>query len=436
MYFGDKWRRGLAVLAGLAALALVLLAPALVPGPAGTAFPESDAESVAEPATNAAPEPAGATAAPAPAAAAPLAYRAVWVSYLEWQRMDFSSAEAFRAEAAAMLDAITALGANVVLAQVRPFGDALYPSEFYPFSHLATGTQGTDPGFDPLAILLEEAHARGLELEAWVNPYRLQASGTPAALAATNLANTHPDWVKAAAGGLYLDPTNPDVRQRIADGIAELCENYAIDGVHMDDYFYPTTDEAFDAADYAAYCAGTDDPLPLADWRRANVDALVAACHAVTQAAGVRFGIAPQGQPALCYSAQYSDAAGWLADGLVDYLMPQLYWGLDYTADGDDALALDTLAAAWLGMDRAEGVALCFGLGAYRIGEGDGGDRTGPGTEWLTGRALANQAAALADLGADGVGLYRYDSLFANDLYPTFAAQEVAALRDLFCAAG
>ena len=200
------------------------------------------------------------------------------------------------------------------------------------------------------------------------------------------------------------------MRRYIADGVAELCENYAIDGIHMDDYFYPTTDEAFDAADYAAYCEGTGAPLPLDDWRRENVDALVEACRAVTRAAGVRFGIAPQGQPALCYGAQYSDAAGWLAEGLVDILMPQLYWGRDYTADGDNSLALDTLAAEWLAMDRAPGVSLCFGLGAYRIGEGDGSDRTGPGTEWLSGHALADQAEALAALGADGVGLYRYDS--------------------------
>ena len=148
MYFRGGWRRGVAVLAGLAAFVLVLAAPALVPGPlpensAKNTF-ENTAESTPEPAPSAVPE-----AAAAPASSAQLAYRAVWVSYLEWQRMDFSSAEAFGAEAAAMLDNIVGLGANVVLAQVRPFGDALYPSALYPFSHLATGTQGADPGFDP-----------------------------------------------------------------------------------------------------------------------------------------------------------------------------------------------------------------------------------------------------------------------------------------------
>ena len=146
----------------------------------------------------------------------------------------------------------------------------------------------------------------------------------------------------------------------------------------------------------------------------------------------MRFGIAPQGDPALNYSAQYSDAARWLAEGMVDYLMPQLYWGLDYTQDGDGSHALGALAARWLAMERAPGTALYFGLGAYRIGEGDGGDRSGPGSEWQTGGALAAQATALADLGGEGVGLYRYDSLFANTLWPTLAAQERAALQALF----
>ena len=160
------------------------------------------------------------SAAPSPAPAAPAGenalfptgeYRAMWISYLEWQTVDFSSRESFTADVAAMLDNCAALGVNVVLAQVRPFGDALYPSELFPFSHLCTGAQGRDPGFDPLAILVQEAHARGLQLEAWLNPYRLQLNeNTPAALAPENLANTHPEWVKQAAGGLYLEPSHPD----------------------------------------------------------------------------------------------------------------------------------------------------------------------------------------------------------------------------------
>lgn len=138
-----------------------------------------------------------------PAAAAP--YRAVWVSYLEWQQVDFSTQAAFATDVEAMLDDIAGLDATVVLAQVRPFGDALYPSAYFPFSHICTGTQGQDPGFDPLAVMLSAAHARGLQLEAWINPYRLQAGQVPA-LCAESPARLHPEWVRYTDSGAVLDP--------------------------------------------------------------------------------------------------------------------------------------------------------------------------------------------------------------------------------------
>lgn len=403
--------------AALFCLMLVLPALPLWPAPAPAATPETAATPAPAPVTTAAP------------AAHTDEYRAVWVSYLEWQHTDFSSRDAFAAEVGTMLDNIANLGANVVLAQVRPFGDALYPSDLYPFSHLCTGVQGQDPGFDPLAVLVQAAHDRGLELEAWVNPYRLQSGGTPEALSAENLANTHPDWVRSVESGLYLDPANPEVRDYIAAGVGELCQNYDIDGVHFDDYFYPTTAADFDADTYAAYCDG-GGTLALGDWRRQNVDDLVALCYRTAHEYGVRFGIAPQGDPDSNYQNQYSDAPRWLREaGFVDYLMPQLYWGLDYEKDGDASHSLTELAGAWLALDRRAEVALYFGLGAYRIGEGDGGDRSGPGTEWQSGKALAAQADALARLGGQGIGLYRYDSLFSNTLWPTLAAQEAEALR-------
>lgn len=405
---------------GAAALfCLMLVLPAMPLGelPRPSATPETAAP---------APTP---TASPAPAGQAD-EYRAVWVSYLEWQSVDFSSESAFAADVGEMFDNIAAMGANVVLAHVRPFGDALYPSELYPYSHLCTGTQGQDPGFDPLAVLVQAAHDRNLELEAWINPYRLQSGGTPAALASNSPANTHPEWVKTVDGGLYLDPADPDVRAYIAEGVGEICQNYDIDGVHFDDYFYPTTDPAFDADDYAAYCDG-GGTLALEDWRRENVDALVALCYQTAHEYGVRFGIAPQGDPSNNFNSQYSDTARWLREaGYVDYLMPQLYWGLDYKKDGDASHSLTSLAAQWLALERRADVALYFGLGAYRIGEGDGGDRSGPGTEWQSGGALAAQADELARRGGQGIGLYRYDSLFNNTLWPTLAAQEVEALRE------
>ena len=362
------------------------------------------------------------TATAEPTAAAP--YRAVWVSYLEWQQVDFSTPETFSGDIAVILDNIRNLGATVVLAQVRPFGDALYPSSYYPFSHLCTGQQGQDPGYDPLALLVQAAHDRGLALEAWVNPYRIQAGLTPA-LCGASPAKLHPDWVKYTDTGAYLDPANTAVRQYIADAVGELCTNYDVDGIHFDDYFYPTTDPAFDAADYAA--SGT--ALTQDDWRRENVNALVELCHATARRYGVRFGVAPVGDPEQNYALQYSDAARWLRQGTVDYLMPQLYWGQEYVKDGDTSHSLARLAGAWAALPRAAGVRLYAGLGAYRIGAGDGSDA---GSEWVSGRALADQLNLLDRLGVQGAGLYRYASLFDASDYAGLAAAEVDAVRQVW----
>lgn len=362
------------------------------------------------------------TATAEPTAAVP--YRAVWVSYLEWQQVDFSTPETFSGDIAVILDNIRDLGATVVLAQVRPFGDALYPSSYYPFSHLCTGQQGRDPGYDPLALLVQAAHDRGLALEAWVNPYRIQAGLTPA-LCDASPAKLHPDWVKYTDTGAYLDPANTAVRQYIADAVGELCANYDVDGIHFDDYFYPTTDPAFDAADYEA--SGT--ALTRDDWRRENVNALVELCHATARRYGVRFGVAPVGDPEQNYALQYSDAARWLRQGTVDYLMPQLYWGQEYVKDGDTSHSLARLAGAWAALPRAAGVRLYAGLGAYRIGAGDGSDA---GSEWVSGRALADQLNLLDRLGVQGAGLYRYASLFDASDYAGLAAAEVDAVRQVW----
>ena len=306
-------------------------------------------------------------------------WRAVWVSYLEWAELDFSSEEAFRAGAAQLLDNCLSLGLNTVIAQVRPFGDALYRSQLFPWSHLCTGVQGQDPGFDPLDVLLTEAHGRGLSVEAWINPYRLKGSASmPAALAENNLMNTHPEWVwqNPDNGSAYLNPAIPEAADYVVQGVAELVQNYAIDGVHFDDYFYPTTDPALDAARFAASGAGD-----LGSWRRANVTALVKAAHNAVKAAGsTRF-------------------------------------------------AFENIVPAWCAMPRSGNVALYFGLGAYRVGTGDGGANEDSTSQWSTGSALAKQVESLRAQGAGGWALYRYGSLFGSAAPEQAAAEREALAR-------
>ena len=357
-------------------------------------------------------------------------WRAVWVSYLEWAGMDFSSEEAFRAGAAELMDNCLSIGLNTVIAQVRPFGDALYRSTLFPWSHLCTGEQGQDPGFDPLDVLITEAHSRGLSLEAWVNPYRLRSSAKmPPALAENSLVNVHPEWVCAVGEGLYLNPAIPEAADYVVQGVAELLQNYPVDGIHFDDYFYPTTDESIDAAQFAASGAGN-----LAAWRRENVTALVRAVHDTVKAADptLRFGISPQGNPDNDENQQYSDVTGWLASGggdaVVDYLCPQVYWGQGFALhNGSTRFAFENIVPAWLAYPRAADVALYFGLGAYRVGVGDGGSNENSLSGWSTGRALADQVAFLREQGAGGWALYRYGSLFGPE-QTSLAAAECGAL--------
>ena len=357
-------------------------------------------------------------------------WRAVWVSYLEWAAMDFSTEDAFRAGVVQLLDNCTGLGLNTVLAQVRPFGDALYRSSLFPWSHLCTGVQGQDPGFDPLDVLLQEAHTRGISVEAWVNPYRLRSSAAmPPNLADGNLANTHPEWVCTVDEGLYLNPAVSAAADYVVQGVAELVQNYAVDGIHFDDYFYPTTDESIDAAQFAASGAGN-----LAAWRRENVTALVRAVHDTVKAADptLRFGISPQGNPDNDENQQYSDVTGWLASGggdaVVDYLCPQVYWGQGFALhNGSTRFAFENIVPAWLAYPRAADVALYFGLGAYRVGVGDGGSNENSLSGWSTGRALADQVAFLREQGAGGWALYRYGSLFGPE-QTSLAAAECGAL--------
>ncbi len=413
----------LAALCAALCLALAGCAPAAAPG-SSAPLPGSSADVQPAPAA----KPSGEE------------YRAVWISYLEWQSADFSSEDAFRAQMGSWFDQYAAMGLNTVLAQVRPFGDALYPSAIFPWSSVCTGTQGRDPGFDPLAVLVEEAHARGLRLEAWLNPYRLALNDTvPGVFSADNLAAVHPEWVKQAAGGQYLDPSRQDVRDCIAAGVQEILDGYAVDGIHLDDYFYPTTDEAFDAAEYAA--AGTD--LSLEDWRRENVNALVRQLYQLVHAGGrtagaVPLGISPQGNNDNNYAQQYSDAALWLSTpGYIDYAMPQVYWGYGYTTgSGSTRFAFENITAEWLALPRAEGVALYFGLGAYRIGDGDGGNYDHAQDQWQTGRNLADMVTTLRGAGADGFGLYRSDFLLRNSAWPQLAQAECAALTEVLHTAG
>ena len=234
-------------------------------------------------------------------AAATAETHAVWIATayaIDYPTEPTTDVGTLKTRCDAILDTAKANGCNTVYFQVRPAADALYPSDLFPWSRYLTGNIGTAPSnsFDPLAYWLEQAHARDMKLEAWINPYRICA-GQNAASDFTSLpdsspAKQHPDWVVTHDGSYYFNPGLAEVRQLICDGVQEIVENYDVDGIQFDDYFYPSTD--FDDADtYAA--AGTT--LSLDDWRRDNVNQLVQTVHQTIQEhaknSACVFGISP-----------------------------------------------------------------------------------------------------------------------------------------------
>lgn len=356
--------------------------------------------------------------------------KAMWISYLEFQSVNFGSKSAFTADINEMFGNCRDMGLNTVIVQVRPFGDALYDSDIFPTSHLITGYQGAPLAYDPLEEMVKIAHGMGLRIEAWVNPYRVRLSSKmPDNIAKSNPAN-NTALVIEANGGVYYNPALSQVQDLVVSGIAEIVENYDVDGIHLDDYFYPTTEQSIDEAQYKA--SGTT--LSLEDWRRENVNTLVRKIYSKIKSidTSVTFGISPQGNNDNNYNMQYSDVNLWLSQaGYVDYIMPQLYWGFGYlTASGRTDYQFVNLCEKWESYTRAEGVKLYIGLGAYRIGDGDGG--ANDQSEWQRGDNLMRMVSTVASIdGIDGFALYRYDSLFKNTAYPQLAQSEVENISDL-----
>lgn len=328
---------------------------------------------------------------PAFAASTPSAseeMRGVWVSSvynLDYPSKATTDPQTLKDEADAILDNCVKWGLNAVFLQVRPSSDSLYPSSVFPWSKYLTGTQGTAPqdGFDPLAYWVEGAHARGLELHAWINPYRI-TKGKDAewnSMVSSHPAKMNPDWViKYTDGNYYFNPGLQEVRDLVTRGAVEIAQNYDIDGLHMDDYFYPGTDFP-DSATYQKYGSGFSD---IGDWRRDNVNQLIAqldtALHNVR--ADIQFGISPSGIWANKstdprgsntsgnehYAANYADSLYWIENGLVDYIIPQIYWEI-----GHKAADFATLADWWNEAVDGTGVHLYIGMGAYRCADSPSG---------------------------------------------------------------
>ena len=341
--------------------------------------------------------------------------RAVWISYLEYQSMLTGKSEKeFKNSIKAMFTNLANDGFNTVYVHARSHSDAYYNSDIFPWSVYCTRTEGQNPGFDPLKIMVKEAHAAGLKIEAWINPYRISGKTDTSKISKGNPAYKWLDTDKIVVvekTGIFYNPADEDVIDLVVRGVEELVINYAVDGIHFDDYFYPTTDESFDSDYYKSY-KSTGGGLSLAAWRRQNVNELISRVYSAVKSINPDcvFGVSPTGNTNSNYSALYCDVYTWVTSaGYVDYICPQLYYGFNHKS-----LPYLTVLDEFDGMITKSGVKLIIGLAAYKAGAEDTYAGSTGKLEWTQNSDILSREVAAARRAKNygGFALYRYDSLY------------------------
>lgn len=297
--------------------------------------------------------------------------RGAWIATV--YNLDFptakNNAEAQKKEFSDKLDKLQEMGINTVIVQVRPKSDALYQSKINPWSDVLTGIQGQYPGYDPLAYMVEEAHKRNMDFHAWLNPYRVTTSGTDInSLCETHPARLHPQWLIEYNGALYYNPALDEVKEYIADTVKEIAENYDVDAIHYDDYFYPS--------DYPLTEGATPDGAE-ADARRQHVNDMIRMSSQAIKSVqpDCMFGVSPMGiwknastdpmgsntNGKEAYYSVFADTLTWIKEGWIDYVVPQIYWEI-----GNKAADYETLVKWWSDQVKGTKVHLYIGEAVYK----------------------------------------------------------------------
>lgn len=336
--------------------------------------------------------------------------RAVWISIYELP--DTSAGEAaFTAQCETMFKNIASTGFNTVFLHVRAFADSVYPSEIFPWSEYSC--HAASPGFDPLAIMVSAAHGENLKLHAWINPFRVSLSddfdSLPSDSPAKRLAGT--DAVSQLPNGIYFNPASTAVHALIYDGVREILDGYAVDGIHIDDYFYPSRDESIDRIEYERYAAagGTKG---LNEWRRDSVSAFAAGLFSLVKSYGDEkiFSISPAGNIDGNQNLLFADVECWLGKyGYADYIIPQVYFGFE-----NESLPFSDITKRWA--ELSNGVKLVWGLAAYKCGATDKNARLGA-EEWKKNSdILSRQLTAVRALqNYGGFALFSYSYIYEQE---------------------
>lgn len=303
--------------------------------------------------------------------------KGAWISFmdLDVHQCD-NTEEAFKRNYDSYIEKAKKHNLDYIVVHVRSHSDALYPSKIFPWSHIFTGTQGASQNFDPLKYAVDEAHKNGLKFHAWVNPLRISSASAPNQICEANPYNSEPYRSKVIdyKTGKIANPAYPEVRKLIVDGIKEVVENYDVDAIHLDDYFYPEEDVYsmdFAYQEYVSKCID-ESPMSAEQWRIYNINLLVKEISEAIKSlkSHVEFGISPPGVLEKCKKVG-ADISEWVTKGYVDYICPQIYWSLDF-----DVMPFEGTLKRWENIISGNQVKMYVGLAAYKAGSKEADAKT------------------------------------------------------------
>lgn len=338
----------------------------------------------------------------------------IWLSYSEISTM-LTSQKGFEKEVEEAVENCKALKIENIYIHVRPFCDSIFPSELFPLRSEAEAI-----GYDVFDYMLSAFHSSGIKVHAWINPYRVYTASSDINLLNTkspayswlNDENEENDKNVLLCNGIYLNPAEAQVRQLVIDGIREIIEKYSVDGIHFDDYFYPSTNAELDAESYKIYAEKASKPLSLEDWRRTNVNTLISGCATAIRNSGkdIVFSISPTASIEKNYNELYADVEYWIKNGMVDAIIPQIYFGFEYP---QKEFGFEELFKEWSELVGPQSeIELIIGLATYKIGT----DTQPDSIEWQRdGDIIARQVKLCReDSIVSGYVLFSYSSAFGS----------------------
>ena len=338
--------------------------------------------------------------------------RAVFISYMELQKyLKGKDIKTAKANINKMISALKSNKFNMIILQVRSFSDAIYESQYFPWSMVISESEGEAYHFDVLAYFIKMAHKNNLELHAWINPYRIRTSSDVSTITvknpAYNLLETND--VDISDNGIYYNPASSNVQKLILDGIEEILENYQVDGIHFDDYFYPNLD--IDNENYLEYSKHND--ISKDKYHLLMVNNLVKETHKLTKKHHVVFGISPEGNIENNYSKNQADVYTWAkSNEYVDYLMPQIYYGFQ-----NEAAPFYNVLKKWDNLVKESNVKILPALAFYKSNQEDLYAKNGK-YEWIENDDIIMRQVLLSRnmQSYAGFALFRYDSIFKEEV--------------------